>query len=225
MGGGPLYPLSRMTVAPLLRAIWRPHVEGRDNVPKTGGVLIASNHLTFIDSVVIPLVAPRKVVFLAKAEYFTGTGVKGLASRSWFNAMGMIPVERDDSRAAVNSLEQALRVLREGEAFGIYPEGTRSRDGRLYRGRVGVAHLAMEAGVPVVPVGLIGTPNVQPSASSMPRLAKVTVKFGAPLSFGDDFKAMPAGKARRLATDRIMDAIAELSGQERAASYNARPSG
>lgn len=223
MGGGPLYPLSRMTVAPLLRAIWRPRVEGRDNVPKTGGVLIASNHLTFIDSVVIPLVAPRKVVFLAKAEYFTGTGVKGVASRSWFNAMGMIPIERDDSRAAVNSLEQALRVLREGEAFGIYPEGTRSRDGRLYRGRVGVAHLAMEAGVPVVPVGLIGTPNVQPGASSMPRLAKVTVKFGEPLTFGDDFKAMPAGKARRIATDRIMDAIAELSGQERASSYNERP--
>jgi len=121
MGGGPLYPLSRMTVAPLLRAVWRPQVEGRANVPKTGGVLIASNHLSFIDSVVIPMVAPRKVVFLAKAEYFTGKGVKGIASRTWFNAMGMIPVEREDSRAAVNSLDQALRVLREGEAFGIYP--------------------------------------------------------------------------------------------------------
>jgi 1-acyl-sn-glycerol-3-phosphate acyltransferase len=225
MGGGPLYPLSRMTVAPLLRAIWRPNVEGRDNVPRTGGVLIASNHLSFVDSVVIPLVAPRKVVFLAKAEYFTGKGAKGIASRTWFNAMGMIPVEREDSRAAVNSLDQALQVLREGEAFGIYPEGTRSRDGRLYRGRVGVAHLAMQAGVPVVPVGIIGTPDVQPIGTNIPRLAKVTVKFGEPLHFGDNFKTMPAGKARRIATDTIMEAIAALSGQERAPSYNERPPG
>jgi len=225
MSGGPLYPISRMTIAPLLRAVWRPQVEGRSNVPRTGGVLIASNHLSFIDSVVIPLVAPRKVVFLAKAEYFTGKGVKGVASRSWFNAMGMIPVEREDSRAAVNSLEQALRVLRDGEAFGIYPEGTRSRDGRLYRGKVGVAHLAMEAGVPVVPTAVIGTPAVQPIGTNIPRLAKVTVKFGAPLTFGEEFKAMPAGKARRVATDRIMDAIAALSGQERASSYNERPAG
>lgn len=225
MSGGPLYPLSRMTVAPLLRAIWRPSVEGRDNVPKSGGVLIASNHLSFVDSVVIPMVSPRKVVFLAKAEYFTGKGPKGIASRTWFNAMGMIPVEREDSRAAVNSLDQALQVLRDGEAFGIYPEGTRSRDGRLYRGRVGVAHLAMQAGVPVVPVGITGTPDVMPIGSNRPRRAKVTVKFGDPLHFGDDFKTMPAGKARRQATDHIMAAIAQLSGQERAAAYNERPPG
>lgn len=218
----PLYPLSRMTIAPLLRAVWRPHVEGAENVPEDGGVIIASNHLSFVDSVVIPMVAPRKVVFLAKAEYFTGKGPKGIASRTWFNAMGMIPVERDDSRAAVDSLDQALGVLRDGEAFGIYPEGTRSRDGRLYRGRVGVAHLAMRADVPVVPVGIVGTPNVMPIGTNVPRIAKVTVKFGAPLTFGEEFEAMPAGKARRLATDSIMDAIAELSGQERAASYNTR---
>lgn len=221
--GGPLYPLSRMTVAPLLRAVWRPRVEGRDNIPKEGGVLIASNHLSFVDSVVIPMVAPRRVVFLAKADYFTGKGVKGIATRSWFNAMGMVPVQRDDSRAAVNSLDQALGLLRDGEAFGIYPEGTRSRDGRLYRGRVGVAHLAMQADVPVVPVGIIGTPEVMPVGTNRPRLAKVTVRFGEPLTFGDDFKQMPAGKARRLATDTIMDAIAQLSGQERTTSYNERP--
>ncbi|RNI20658.1 lysophospholipid acyltransferase family protein [Flexivirga caeni] len=225
MAGGPLYPISRMTVAPLLRAVWRPHVEGRDNVPREGGVLIASNHLSFVDSVVIPMVAPRKVVFLAKADYFTGTGPKGVATRTWFNAMGMIPVERDDSRAAVDSLDQALGVLRDGEAFGIYPEGTRSRDGRLYRGRVGVAHLAMKADVPVVPVGIIGTPAVMPIGSNRPRVAKVTVRFGEPLIFGEEFAAMPAGKARRLATDQIMDAIAALSGQERASSYNERPPG
>ncbi|NNG38108.1 1-acyl-sn-glycerol-3-phosphate acyltransferase [Flexivirga sp. ID2601S] len=218
-----LYLGSRLTVAPLLRAIWRPHVEGARNVPRRGGVLIASNHLSFVDSVVIPLCSPRKVFFLAKAEYFTGTGPKGFASRVWFNAMGMLPVERDDPKAAAHSLEQALEVLEAGEAFGIYPEGTRSRDGRLYRGHVGAAHLAMQAGVPVVPVGLSGTPDVQPIGSNLPRLAKVSVKFGEPLTFGSSYKAMPAGKARRQATDEIMDAIAALSGQERAPGYNERP--
>lgn len=219
----PLYLASRLTVAPLLRAIWRPEVEGAHNVPRTGGVLIASNHLSFVDSVVIPMCAPRPVFFLAKADYFTGTGLKGLVSRAYFNSMGMIPVERDDSRAAASSLEQALAVLRDGKAFGIYPEGTRSRDGRLYRGRVGVAHLAMEADVPVVPVGITGTPDVQPIGSNRPRLAKVRVRFGAPLTFGSEFKDLPAGKARRQATDQIMDAIAQLSGQERAKTYNERP--
>ncbi|TWE10084.1 lysophospholipid acyltransferase family protein [Rudaeicoccus suwonensis] len=218
-----LYLASRMTVAPALRAIWRPTVEGRSNVPRTGGVLIASNHLSFVDSVVIPMVAPRKVFFLAKAEYFTGTGVRGAISRAWFNSMGMIPVERDDSRAAADSLETALTVLRAGKAFGIYPEGTRSRDGRLYRGHTGVAHLAMQAGVPVVPVGLHGTPDVQPIGSNRPRLAKVTVRFGEPLTFGSSYKAMPAGKARRQATDEIMAAIAGLSGQQLAGCYNERP--
>src|SRR6478752_3346225 len=136
-------------VPPLARAVWRPTVRGKENVPATGGVILASNHLSFVDSVVIPCVAPRKVVFLAKSDYFQGTGLKGAAQRAWFEGLGMLPVDRDDSKAALASLDTALEVLGRGEAFGIYPEGTRSRDGRLYRGRTGVAHLALTAGVPV----------------------------------------------------------------------------
>src|SRR6266545_1148915 len=152
-----LYETLHTVVPPLARAIWRPQVEGLDNVPKSGPVILASNHLSFVDSVVIPIVVPRKVVFLAKSDYFNGTGVKGMLSKAWFEGLGMVPVDREDTRAALNSLDIALEVLGRGEAFGIYPEGTRSRDGLLYRGRTGVAHLALTAGVPVVPVGLTGT--------------------------------------------------------------------
>lgn len=218
-----LYLTSRAVVAPLARAIWRPTVEGAENVPLSGGVILASNHLSFIDSVVIPLVAPRRVHFLAKDSYFTGTGVKGTTSRIFFTSMGMIPVDRDDSRSAMKSLDVALAVLREGEAFGIYPEGTRSRDGRLYRGHTGVAHLALTAEVPIVPVGLIGTPDVQQVGSNRLRRAPVTVRFGTPQTPHTTYGDLPMGKARRLATDDVMDAIAALSGQERVAEYNEHP--
>ena len=149
-----MYEVVHTVVAPVARAVWRPDVTGLENVPATGGVILASNHLSFADSVVIPVVVPRKVAFLAKSDYFTGTGVKGAVTAAWFEGIGMLPVDRDDSKAALASLDTALEVLGRGEAFGIYPEGTRSRDGRLYRGRTGVAHLALTAGVPVVPVGL-----------------------------------------------------------------------
>ncbi len=219
-----LYLISHRVVAPMLRAIWRPTVTGREHVPATGGVIIASNHRSFIDSVVIPMVAPRPVAFLGKADYFNGPGLKGAISKAWFTSMNMIPVERDDPRAAVNSLDTALEVLRGGGAFGIYPEGTRSRDGRLYRGRVGVAHLAMTADVPVVPVGLVGTQDVQPVGENRPRIAPFAVHFGEPISFTGRFDGVPSGKARRVATDEIMAAIAALSGQERADGYNEHPS-
>lgn len=218
-----LYLTSRAVVAPLARAIWRPTVEGTDHVPLTGGVILASNHLSFIDSVVIPLVAPRRVHFLAKESYFTGTGVKGTALRLWFTSTGMIPIDRDDSRAAMKSLEVALEVLEQGEAFGIYPEGTRSRDGRLYRGHTGVAHLALTAKVPIVPVGLTGTPDVQEVGSNRLKRAPVTVRFGAPQTPHTTYGDLPLGKARRLATDDVMDAIAALSGQERVGEYNEHP--
>jgi len=210
-------------VAPTAKAIWRPTIEGIEHVPLTGPVLIASNHLSFVDSVVIPIVAPRKVVFLAKAEYFTGTGLKGRLSRAWFEGLGMVPVDRSDTKAALDSLQIALDVLGRGEAFGIYPEGTRSRDGLLYRGRTGVAHLALTAGVPVVPVGLQGTEDLQPVGSNIPRRAKVTVRFGKPLDFSGRFDGVPAGRARREATDEIMAAIQGLSGQQAADQYNERP--
>lgn len=217
-----LYLTTRLVVSPFARAYFRARVEGVQNVPRSGGVLLASNHLSFIDSFVIPLAAPRKVSFLAKAEYFTGTGVKGAASRAWFTSMGMVPVERDDSKAAARSLEIALEILQRGDAFGIYPEGTRSRDGRLYRGHVGVAHLALTAKVPVVPVGLTGTEKVQPIGSNKVHRAPYTVRFGEPIDFAGRFDGVAHGKARRQATDEIMDAIAALSGQRRADSYNDR---
>jgi 1-acyl-sn-glycerol-3-phosphate acyltransferase len=218
-----LYEVLHAIIPPVARAVWRPTVEGIEHVPMSGPVLIASNHLSFADSVVIPIVAPRKVVFLAKAEYFTGAGIKGRMSKAWFEGLGMVPVDRGDTRAALNSLEIALDVLRRGEAFGIYPEGTRSRDGRLYRGRTGVAQLALTAGVPVVPVGLTGTDDLQPVDATWPRLAKVTVRFGKPIDFTGRFEGMPPGRARREATDQIMDAIQALTGQERVDTYNERP--
>ena len=218
-----LYAVMHTVVPPLARTLWRPVVEGLDNVPRTGPVIVASNHLSFADSLVIPIVAPRKVVFLAKADYFTGTGVKGALSRGWFGGLGMIPVDRDDTKAALASLDTALEVLGRGEAFGIYPEGTRSRDGRLYRGRTGVGHLALTSGAPVVPVGLQGTQDLQPVGSRLPRLAKVTVRFGEPLHFEGRFDGVPAGRARREVTDEVMTAIQRLSGQELAGVYNERP--
>ena len=218
-----LYRLLHAIIPPLLRLIWRPRVTGRERVPRTGGVIIASNHLSFVDSVVIPSTSPRPVRFLAKSDYFTGTGLKGAAMRLWFEGLGMLPVDRDDAQAALSSLDTALEVLRRGEAFGIYPEGTRSRDGLLYRGRTGVAHLALTAGVPVVPVGLKGTEQLQPVGSILPRLVRVEVAFGEPIQVVGRFDNMALGKARRLLTDEIMAAIRELSGQPEAGVYNERP--
>jgi 1-acyl-sn-glycerol-3-phosphate acyltransferase len=218
-----LYEVTRTVVPPLARAVWRPTVEGKENVPATGPVIVASNHLSFADSLVIPIVAPRKVVFMAKQDYFTGRGPKGTLQRAWFTGMGMVPVDRDDTRAALASLDVALEVLGRGEAFGIYPEGTRSRDGRLYRGRTGVAHLALTSGAPVVPVGLVGTQDLQPVGRRLPRLADVTVRFGEPLTFQSRYDGVPSGRARREVTDLVMNAIQKLSGQQFAGVYNERP--
>lgn len=219
------YKVLNTIIPPIAKTVWRPIVHGLENIPPSGGVILASNHLSFVDSVVIPIVVPRKVAFLAKSDYFTGTGVKGALVRAWFEGLGMLPVDRDDAKSAMSSLDLALDVLGRGEAFGLYPEGTRSRDGRLYRGRTGVAHLALTAGVPVVPVGLRGTQDLQPVGSNRLRLAKVTVEFGAPIDFTDRFDGVPAGRARRQATDEIMAAIQRLSGQEQAGIYNERPLG
>ena len=207
---------------PLLKVLWRPVVKGQDHVPDIGPVIIASNHRSFFDSVVIPVVAPRQVVFLAKQDYFTGTGVKGALVRGWFEGLGMVPVDRDDTRAAIASLGIALDVLGRGEVFGIYPEGSRSHDGRLYRGRTGVGHLALTSGAPVVPVGLTGTEHVQPIGSRRPRLGKVTVRFGEPMRFAGRYDEGPSGRARREVTDEIMAAIGALTGQEPAEVYNDR---
>lgn len=206
---------TRALVAPLARLVYRPVVEGRHHVPRRGPVILASNHLSFIDSVVIPLVAPRPVAFLAKAEYF-----ERWPSRALFTALGAVPVRRGAHRAAQDSLDAALRVLEGGGAFGIYPEGTRSRDGRLYRGRTGVGWLALTARAPVVPLALAGTERIQPVGARLPRIRRVTVRFGAPLVFGPEYGDADSARARRLVTDEIMDRIAGLSKQERVPSYN-----
>ena len=218
-----LYEVVHAVLPPLAKLYWRPRIEGLENIPSTGRVIMASNHLSFADSMVIPFFVPRKVVFLAKEDYFTGTGVKGALIRGWFEGIGMVPVDRDDTKAALASLDIALAVLRRGEAFGIYPEGTRSRDGRLYRGRTGVAHLALTSGAPVVPVGLTGTEHIQPVGSTLPRRADVTVRFGEPLRFEGRYDGVPAGRARREVTDVVMNEIQKLSGQPFAGVYNERP--
>jgi len=217
-----LYGVLHRIVPPLLRAVWRPHVEGLEHVPRTGALILASNHQSFIDSVVIPAVTPRPVSFLAKSDYFAGRGIKGRLVKAWFETFGALPVDRDDSKAALASLDTALSVLAEGGAFGIYPEGTRSRDGRLYRGRTGVAQLALTSGAPIVPVGLRDTDRLQPVGSNRPRLVRVTVTFGEPIDVRGRYDGVPPGRARREITDRVMTEIQKLTGQEAAGVYNDR---
>src|SRR4051812_16010969 len=171
-----LYCLLHLVLKPLTRLIYRPVIEGAENVPDSGPVILASNHLSFVDSMVIPLVAPRRVAYLAKAEYFTGKDVLSRPRRAIFTALGAIPVDRGTARSAQDSLDAALAVLNANQAFGIYPEGTRSRDGRLYRGRTGVAWLAFHSGAPVVPVGLIGTEGIMPVGTRFPRVRRVTIR-------------------------------------------------
>jgi 1-acyl-sn-glycerol-3-phosphate acyltransferase len=220
--GTVFYLLVRFVLRPLVYVVFRPTVVGRENVPLHGPVILASNHLSFIDSIGIPLVAPRKVAYLAKAEYWRGSGFSGWVSRTLFTALGALPVERQDHRAAQASLDTAMQVLRAGGAFGIYPEGTRSRDGRLARGKTGVAWLALTADCPVVPVAVIGTDKIQPVGARYPRPHKVSVTFGAPLTFAEHRGQAGSNRARREVTDQVMEAIAGLSGQEKA-GWGAKP--
>ena len=209
----------RWTTRGLVTSTCRPTVIGLENVPKEGPFIVAPNHLSFLDSVIVQALMPRPVAFFAKAEYFTTGGVKGKVMKSFFEAVGSIPVERGEQAASVQALKTLLEILDSGKGVGIYPEGTRSRDGILYRGRTGVGWLALTTGAPVIPVGLIGTENLQPADSKSVKPQHFTMKVGEPLYFdktGPDH-SLPA---RRQATDRIMDAIAELSGQERSTSYN-----
>ncbi|WP_314422190.1 lysophospholipid acyltransferase family protein [uncultured Microbacterium sp.] len=217
------YALGRSLITPLARLIYRPHIEGRENVPLEGAVIFASNHLSFIDSIAIPVAAPRPVHFLAKSSYFEGTGPRGWLSKTFFESIGAIPVRRGAGQAALDALDLQRQLLDEGLAVALYPEGTRSTDGRLYKGRTGVAFLALQTGAPVVPVGLIGTDTVMPVGAKVPTLKeRITVRFGAPLDLSRHGSAS-SGRARRLATDEIMAAIHALSGQELAGTYNEAP--
>lgn len=208
------YRIVHRVLPPLLKLAWRPTVVGIENVPRTGGVILASNHLSFTDSVVIGAVSPRPVHFLAKSEYFTTAGVRGRLMRMWFEGLGMMPVDRDDPQAALASLSVALEVVRRGQAFGIYPEGTRSRDGRLYRGRTGIARIALTTKAPVIPVAVIGTNVVAPPGKVFGRYHRPTVIFGEPLDFSR-YDGMENDRfILRAVTDEIMYAILQLSGQE-----------
>jgi 1-acyl-sn-glycerol-3-phosphate acyltransferase len=220
---GATYAIGRFLISHLGRFVYRPQVEGTQSVPTEGPVIFASNHLSFLDSIAIPVAAPRPVHFLAKASYFEGKGPSGWVARTFFTAIGAIPVKRGAGQAALDALDQQRRLLEDGKAVALYPEGTRSLDGRLYKGRTGVAFLALETGALVVPVGLIGTDKAMPVGAKMPsRKEKVTVRFGEPLDLSHHGPAS-SGKARRLATDDIMAAIHALSEQELANAYNEAP--
>jgi 1-acyl-sn-glycerol-3-phosphate acyltransferase len=215
--------LIRLVLAPLTRLIYRPEVHGAEQVPQTGPVILAANHRAAVDTAVIPIVTPRPVSFLGKAEYFNRSGPKGRLVAASLRGLGYVPVERGNAMAGLAALEAARKVLDAGGAFGIYPEGTRSLDGRLHRGHTGVGALALATGAKVVPVALSGTEKVQPIGKRFPRVAKVTVRFGAPLDFAryEGLEASPA--IRRAVTDEIMYAILELSEQEYVDRYHKRP--
>jgi 1-acyl-sn-glycerol-3-phosphate acyltransferase len=219
-----LAPALRSILLPVALTAFRPEVTGSKNVPRTGPVILAANHLSVIDSFLIPLLTPRRVSFLAKQEYFEGGNPKKWAVRTLLTGLDAIGVPRGGFRAAQEALEIAKGVLDEGGAFGIHPEGSRSRDGRLYRGHTGVAWLALATGAPVVPVALSGTEHIQPVGARIPRPGKVTVRFGEPLRFRPSPAVRPA-QARRNATDEIMAAIAALSGQPLAGRYNDHSAG
>ena len=216
--------LRKVLVGPPLRAFIRLRVEGLDHVPPTGPVIIASNHLSFIDSMVIPFAVGRKVGFLGKAEYMQGSGFRGWLRRLWFGEFaGMIPVDRGDARAAAHSLELAQDHLAAGGAFGIYPEGTRSRDGRLHKGRTGVCRLALPSRAPVIPCAIIGTDRVQPAGARGLRPHRVTVRFGPAIDLAPLEEQFVKSRLLRAITDETMDAIALRSDQERVDDYAERP--
>jgi 1-acyl-sn-glycerol-3-phosphate acyltransferase len=208
------YTLSRILAGPFLHTIWRPKVTGAEHVPASGGAILAANHLSVVDSVFLPLMLDRPVTFSAKSEYFTASGPAARLWAAYLKATNQLQMNRDGPRAAQDTLEAALALLRAGNLFGIYPEGTRSPDGRLYRGRPGVGWLALKSGLPVIPVGIRGTRQVLPPAHVVPRPGRIELSIGAPLTFGPEVTGVPPGRARQAITEQVMTAIRELSGQE-----------
>ncbi|HYY12557.1 MAG TPA: lysophospholipid acyltransferase family protein, partial [Kineosporiaceae bacterium] len=211
--------LKRIILGPVLHAIFRPWVRGEEHVPETGGAILASNHLSFSDSIFLPLMLRRRVTFLAKADYFTGRGLKGRLTAAFIKGVGQLPVDRSGGQASEAALRTGMRVLRRGELLGIYPEGTRSPDGRLYRGKTGVARMALEAGVPVLPVAMIGTDKVQPIGRKLPHLGRVGVVIGPPLDFSRYDGMQDDRFVLRSITDEIMYELMLLSGQEYVDQY------
>ncbi len=206
--------LRQVLVGPLLRLFFRPWVEGLENVPDEGPAILASNHLSFSDSIFLPLVVPRHITFLAKSDYFTGKGLKGRLTAFFFKHIGQVPIDRSGGSASQAAIDTGLRVLTEGSLLGIYPEGTRSPDGQLYRGRTGVARMALESGARVIPVAMIDTDKIQPPGRVRPKIMRVGIKIGRPLDFSR-YAGMEGDRfVLRSITDEIMYELMTLSGQE-----------
>ncbi|MFC8624479.1 lysophospholipid acyltransferase family protein [Streptomyces anulatus] len=216
------YVLKYVVLGPVLRLLFRPRIEGLENIPTGGAAIVAGNHLSFSDHFLMPAIIKRRITFLAKAEYFTGPGIKGRLTAAFFHSAGQIPVDRSGKDAGQAAIREGLGVLSKGELLGIYPEGTRSHDGRLYKGKVGVAVMAITAQVPVVPCAMVGTFEIQPPGQVVPRIKRVAIRFGEPLDFSR-YAGMENQKAAiRAVTDEIMYAILELSGQEYVDEYAAK---
>lgn len=201
-------------MGPLLSLLGRPKVEGLEHVPSSGPAILASNHLAVADSFYLPLVVRRRITFLAKQEYFTGTGLKGWFTRWFYTVAGQVPIDRTDADSAQSALNTAARILAQEKLLGMYPEGTRSPDGRLYKGKTGLARLALETGVPVIPVAMIGTDVVNPPGSKMWRFGRVQVRFGKPMDFSR-FEGLAGNRfIERAVIDEVMYELMQLSGQE-----------
>jgi len=208
------YGMSRALAGPFLRLLGRPELTGAEHIPATGGAILASNHLSIVDSIFLPFMVDRPVTFAAKSEYFTGTRPIDRITSAYMRATNQLSVDRAQVRAGQDMLEAALGLLREGALFGIYPEGTRSPDGRLYRGRTGIGWLALNSGLPVIPVAMSGTDRVLPPGHRIPRMAKIRITVGKPLTF-ESYRDLPsAARQRRAVTDEVMRSIQALSGQE-----------
>jgi 1-acyl-sn-glycerol-3-phosphate acyltransferase len=213
------YRVSRVVAGPFLRGLWRPQITGSEHIPPAGGAILASNHLSLVDSIFLPFLVSRPVTFAAKSEYFTGNRPGQRFAGAYLRATRQLSVDRASTRSAQETLQAALDLLKSGELFGIYPEGTRSPDGRLYRGRTGVGWLALASGVPVIPVAMVGTDRVLPPGHTIPSLHRVGVRIGKPLTFEGYRDTRPAARARRLITDEVMEAIHALSDQEYVPMY------
>jgi len=215
-----LYAVGKFAISPLSRLFWRPKVSGLDNVPTSGPAILASNHQSVIDSVLMGALMRRNVYFLAKDEYFVGPGVKGAFMRNVMSGLNQIPVDRSGGRASLMALDAALPVLRAGHVLGIFPEGTRSPDGRLYRGRPGVAKLALDAPAPIIPIGILNTEKIQPIGASVPRLGPtVEVRVGEPLDLSQWQGGEVDSRGLRELTLKLMSAIQQLTGQEYVSRY------
>ena len=206
--------MKHIVLGPFLKGVFRPWITGAENVPAHGPVILASNHLSFVDSIFLPLMLERPVVFLAKSEYFTGKGLKGWLTKLFFKGTGQLPIDRSGGKASEASLNTGLQVLSRGEVLGIYPEGTRSPDAKLYRGRTGIARMVLEAGVPVVPCAMIDTEKVMPIGSKTPKIRRIGIIVGKPRDFSR-FAGLEGDRfILRAVTDEIMYELAGLSGQE-----------